>query len=348
MDDNTFEQLRDGLAPDRDTTSRLGALYLLELELDDDDRLPSLLSTLLRDRSPEVVGATAALCHNSAGLSELMKRDLDRVWSTGSPETRHYMLPRLSPDGLARRAMDFARIGDAAIGLALLERLVELEEPGLRRDVALWLSRDNSDDVRASATAVLAELAHEFGDVVAEGASIRTGVRAAALRLANDDSAAVRRAAAAAVAIACEGEEARTLLIKLANDSDIEVRSDAAKWLRSVQERINRAAVEPLVERQRELVDAGEYDRAMGVGAQVFMRVADHGGCQYQLARAAAGMGDVRRSLHLLIGAFHAGFDGLEQALADPLLEAARQTEAWTEVLEVAAQAREQDLPTQP
>lgn len=343
MDDTSFEELRGALAPDRDRTSRLGALYLLQLSLDDDERIPSLLSTLLRDRNGEISAAAAALVYADPALKSTLSRELTKAWAMGMPEYRSWLVQRLDGESLGEIAMQCASAADVIVKLGLLSRLDEIPEKVQRRDAALFMSQDSALEVRERAMSALADLAEQerAGSPTAPSTpeSLAPSIRAASLRLMTDSAPSVRRAAARGIAAACSLEEARELLMKLANESDLDVREVASNLMREVQGRLNLASVEPLVARQAELIAAGEYNKAMAVAAQVFMRVANHGGCQFQMARAAAGLGDVRRSLHLLANAFQAGFADIDAASSDPLLAPARATEAWAEVMSYAPRA---------
>lgn len=359
MDDATFEEIRTALAADRDKTSRLGALYLLELSHDGDERVAPLLATLLRERQADLLAAVAAVAMRYEDLRRMLERDLARVWSIGLPEYRAFLLQAMDGDSLGRMAMQYAAVPDEMLKLGLLARLDEIPDAVTRRDAALYLSRDGSAEIRTRAMAALvtvadAELAEEraaidgmaprrgdgFSVMSAGGGqekvNLRPSVRAASMRLMADPVPEVRIEAARGLAAACSPDEARELLAKMGADTDMDVREAVVNLQRTVQQRANIAHVEPLVARQAELVDAGEYNKAMAVAAQVFMRVANHGGCQFQMARAAAGLGDVRRSLHLLANAFQAGFRDMDAVMAEPLLAPARATEAWAEVLAMA------------
>jgi hypothetical protein len=351
MDDATFEEIRDALSPGRDKTSRLGALYLLEISYDGDDRIGPLLATLMRERTADVLAACAALAHKFDDLRRMLDRDLNRLWSVGLPEYRACLLQALDPNGLARMAMQYAATTDELLKFGLLARLQEIPDVVTRRDAALYLSRDTSAAIRAKAMHTLAGIAQS--ETQSEEARLSTlapgtptpAVRAAAMRLAGDPDPDVRVAAMRGLASACAPEEAREQLQKLAADPDMEVREAAANLQRDVQQRITAETVAAYVAKQAELVNAGEFNKAMAVAAQVFMRVANHGGCQYQMARAAAGLGDVRRSLHLLANAFQAGFRDLAAVDSDPLFDAARATDAWPEVMAMAERPEPSENP---
>lgn len=357
MDDATFEEIRDAMAAGRDKTSRLGALYLLELSHDGDERVGPLLATLMRERSADVLAAAAALAHKFDDLRRMLERDLNRLWSIGLPEYRAFLLQALDGQGVGRMAMQYAATTDELLKFGLLARLGEVPDVIVRRDAALYLSRDGSAAIRAKAMGALAEIAQGEaraeqesvecmapgrGVPKAEGAksSLRPSVRAAGMRLIGDAEPEVRMAAARGLAWACGPDEARELVGKLSADVDMDVRECAVNLQREVQQRTNAETVAAYVAKQAELVEAGEYNKAMAVAAQVFMRVANHGGCQYQMARAAAGLGDVRRSLHLLANAFQAGFRDVEAVEGERLFDAARGTEAWGEVMGMAATGR--------
>jgi hypothetical protein len=346
VDDVTFEELRGALAPEREVTARTGALYLLDEALAEEDaaadtgreadeRLGPLFATLLRDRFSEVSAASAALALKRPWLRKLLERDLTRAWQLGKPDYRMLLLQAADGAALGEIAQQCAESNDAALKLGLLSRVHEITDAPKRLDAALYLTHDGDAEIQARALEALARDAAALSE-------FRGPARAAALRLAPSSAVAVRKAAVRAISAACLPDEAREQLTKLIGDPDFDIREIAVELMREAQGRINLAAVEPLVARQKELVDAGDYNKAMAVAAQVFMRVADHGGCQFQMARAAAGLGDTRRALHLLANALQAGWNGdgargaKQTAAAEPLFAAARQAEAWAEVMRFA------------
>jgi|GEM_PF-4907274 len=321
MDDETFSEIRDALAPGREREGRMGALFILEASLDDDDRLHSLLATLLRDRDAEVAAACAALIYRDKAMRETLSKELAFAWSRAAPEYRVYLLQAADPATLKELSEDVLEVPDVALKLGFLQRLNDLADAERELECALYLSRDASADVRDQALAALI-------------ARPTPGTRAAIWRLLADDAPSVRARAAAALPDFCDDLDAAIKRLReLGDDADLDVRGAAAEGARALQAKLNAQRSDALIEEQRELIDAGEYHKAMAVASRIFMQVAEHPEAMFQMSRAACGLGDVRRGIRLLANALEAGLEDAGRALDDPIFDPAREAEIWGELL---------------
>ncbi|MCK6440979.1 MAG: HEAT repeat domain-containing protein, partial [Planctomycetes bacterium] len=160
MNDEDFERIRDALSPARDQTTRLGGLFVLESLLDDDDRIVSLIATLLLDRDPAVAGATAALAYRTR-LALALHEELHKTWTNAPTGYRDALLEHASPTTLDGLLSYFLSASDSGLRRRYVARLREHGSPPKLAFAALELARDSEPDLRRTSAEILGEVEDE-------------------------------------------------------------------------------------------------------------------------------------------------------------------------------------------
>ena len=321
MDDASFEELRNALAPERESTSRQGALFVLEMSLDGDDdfRIPGLIATLLSDRDTELSAKATALVLKRQNLANELEREVQRAWALSRPGYRQHLISELDPTSLVAKSMDFADQPDVALKFGLLERLRDLGEEFDARDALLFMTMDDNAELRAAAAELLLR-------------APSTPANAAITRLLKDADEAVRLVAVKA-AHTILASKARETLSAMQKDESFEVRGAVADALQALRRSDNLRVTENLIAEQRQAIDDENWTAVMGIASQVFMKVPNHPECQYHMARACCGMGDFRRASRLLLNVFKSGFGSRDEVMSDPLLRKLTDIPAWDELI---------------
>ncbi len=332
MNDTDFEDLRTALSPDSEETARMGGLFVLKNIIEStpdedvlDERLISLIATLLRERTLAIHTQAAAIAYDSLELRRKLDKELKRLWQLGTNGYRLLLLKSLTPGSLWALASEYAESGDLQQKLLLLERLEKLNaasqaEQAQEQSVLLFLTHDDNPALRLKSLELL-------------GRKAQKQATAAALRLSKDSDDQVQDKAFDVIAELFEPEEGLRQLRAFQASDSLELRFKVDPFIKRLQYRLNLQRVLPLLEEQKRLIQEAQYEEAIEVCSEIFMKLPRHPEARFQAARAHAGLGDTKRCLQLLNKLLTKAEVEPKQVLNEPLFQSFSEVPAWQEVI---------------